>query len=423
MMIDATIVRAHQHSAGARKNGEQAIGRSRGGLTTKIHALVDALGNPVELMLTPGQAHDLACAEPLINSADPEALIGDKAYDADPLIDTLNQRQITPVIPPKADASETIMGSLADNILVGFGGDDLLIGYFGNDTLIGGDGRDTLFGGSGNDLLDGGTGADSLDGGDGKDILKGGFGSDTLSGRAHHDSLVGGSGNDQLNGGNGHDTLVGGSGADSLDGGNGTDKANYLQSDEAVMVDLSTGLGFGGDAEGDTLTSIEQVIGSKFGDTIIGLDGIDMVLDGRNGDDHLTGVNGNDTLMGGGGNDTLIGGNGNDTLLGGWGGDVLSGGDGNDMLTGGGGRDRFVFADGFGNDTITDFAASNLEDIVLSGVTNITDFGDLVAEHLQTDAGTGFALIVDGAHSILLNGITVAQIGVGQPYSDADFIF
>ena len=49
MMIDATIVRAHQHSAGAQKNGEQAIGRSRGGLTTKIHALVDALGNPVDL--------------------------------------------------------------------------------------------------------------------------------------------------------------------------------------------------------------------------------------------------------------------------------------------------------------------------------------------------------------------------------------
>ena len=56
MMIDATIVRAYQHSTGARKKGEQAIGRSRGGLTTKIHALVDALDNPVELMLTPGQA-------------------------------------------------------------------------------------------------------------------------------------------------------------------------------------------------------------------------------------------------------------------------------------------------------------------------------------------------------------------------------
>ncbi len=54
-------------------------------------------------MLTPGQAHDLACAEPLIDGVDPEALIGDKAYDADPLIDILNRRDITPVIPPKAN--------------------------------------------------------------------------------------------------------------------------------------------------------------------------------------------------------------------------------------------------------------------------------------------------------------------------------
>ena len=54
-------------------------------------------------MLTPGQAHDLACAEPLIDNADPDALLGDKAYDADSFIDTLTQRGITPVIPPKAN--------------------------------------------------------------------------------------------------------------------------------------------------------------------------------------------------------------------------------------------------------------------------------------------------------------------------------
>ena len=54
-------------------------------------------------MLTPGQAHDLTCAEPLLESADPRALIGDKAYDADPLLDTLAQRDITAVIPPKAN--------------------------------------------------------------------------------------------------------------------------------------------------------------------------------------------------------------------------------------------------------------------------------------------------------------------------------
>jgi transposase len=60
---------------------------------------VDALGNPVELMLTPGQDHDLTCTEPLLKDTHPEALIGDTAYDADDFIDALGERQITPVIP------------------------------------------------------------------------------------------------------------------------------------------------------------------------------------------------------------------------------------------------------------------------------------------------------------------------------------
>ena len=72
-------------------------------MTTKVHALVDALGNPVNLMLTPGQDHDLTCALPLLENADPGALLGDKAYDADALIGTLDQRAILPVIPPKSN--------------------------------------------------------------------------------------------------------------------------------------------------------------------------------------------------------------------------------------------------------------------------------------------------------------------------------
>lgn len=54
-------------------------------------------------MLTPGQAHDLVGAEPLIENVDPDALIADKAYDSDPFVDTLTEREITPVIPPKAN--------------------------------------------------------------------------------------------------------------------------------------------------------------------------------------------------------------------------------------------------------------------------------------------------------------------------------
>ena len=68
--------------------------------------LVDALGNPFNLMLTPGQAHDLTAAEPLLETADPRALIGDKAYDSDPLIEMLDGRAITPVIPPRENRKE-----------------------------------------------------------------------------------------------------------------------------------------------------------------------------------------------------------------------------------------------------------------------------------------------------------------------------
>ena len=101
MMIDSTIVRAHQHSAGAK-----AIGRSRGGLTTKIHAIADALGNPVALSLTPGQASDIGQACPLLDEVEPKAFLADKAYDADALIDTLEERGIVPVIPSKANRTE-----------------------------------------------------------------------------------------------------------------------------------------------------------------------------------------------------------------------------------------------------------------------------------------------------------------------------
>jgi len=91
MMIDATIVRAHQHSAGAQKRrraSDRSIPRR---LTTKIHALVDALGNPVELIADAGRLMTDLC-ESLLEGVDPEALLGDKAYDADSLIDTLAQR-------------------------------------------------------------------------------------------------------------------------------------------------------------------------------------------------------------------------------------------------------------------------------------------------------------------------------------------
>jgi transposase len=84
-MIDSTIVRAHQYSAGARKKGgqAQAIGRSKGGLSTKIHATVDALGNPTGFHLTEGQAWELDGADVLLPRAKARTVIGDKGFDAD----------------------------------------------------------------------------------------------------------------------------------------------------------------------------------------------------------------------------------------------------------------------------------------------------------------------------------------------------
>jgi hypothetical protein len=76
-MIDCTIVRAHQLSARRtqKKDDDQAIGRSKGGLSTKIHAFVDALGYPLRFLLTPGQAHDLTGADALLPQMAAEVLI------------------------------------------------------------------------------------------------------------------------------------------------------------------------------------------------------------------------------------------------------------------------------------------------------------------------------------------------------------
>ena len=67
---------------------------------------MDALGNPVALSLTPGQAADINQAVPLLDQVEPDALLADKGYDADGLIETLEERSITPVIPPKANRRE-----------------------------------------------------------------------------------------------------------------------------------------------------------------------------------------------------------------------------------------------------------------------------------------------------------------------------
>ena len=79
----------------------QGLGRSRGGLSTKIHAASDALGKPVRLIGTPGQRNDIALAHDLIEGFEPEATLADKGYDADHLVDHIAQTGARIVIPPK----------------------------------------------------------------------------------------------------------------------------------------------------------------------------------------------------------------------------------------------------------------------------------------------------------------------------------
>ena len=172
------------------------------------------------------------------------------------------------------------------------------------------------------------------------------------------DILWGGMGDDALSGGAGNDRLIGGPGADMLNGGPGMDIASYTMSPGGVRVDLTTSFTAniderpavrGGDAEGDSLTSIEALWGSAFGDVFMGNHSPNHLF-GNAGDDIITGAGGNDLLRGGPDNDRLGGDGmaeeGNDTLYGGEGGDQLKGGMGNDMLFGGMGADELQGGDG-----------------------------------------------------------------------------
>ncbi len=275
--------------------------------------------------------------------------------------------------------------------VIGSGHADAITGNASDNSIVAGDGADSLVGGDGNDTLDGGNGDDSLVGGNGFDSLIGGAGTDTvdysastqfiamnlmaagLNGDAVGDTysgienaigtnfadqitgttgdnvLTGLSGNDTLDGGDGNDTLIGGVGSDVLTGGAGTDTVDYATS-AAITLNLHSGSNGGGDAAGDTFSSIERFLGSGGGDTFF-MSANAEHIDGRGGVDRIqyqdsnaavtvdlgagTGSGGHaagDTyvsieyVVGSSFADTLIGSGGDDTLIGDGGADVLNGG-------------------------------------------------------------------------------------------------
>jgi VCBS repeat-containing protein len=298
---------------------------------------------------------------------------------------------------------DTLTGTLGPDTLDGQGGNDVLSGGAGADTLIGGAGIDFLFGGDGDDTFFGGAGVDLLIGGAGRDTasyatsttavtadlddpddnsgdaagdiyagienLTGGSGADRLTGDGNANVLSGGAGNDTLTGGGGDDTLMGGAGADRLNGGNGADAASYAAASAGVRVNLATTSQNTGEAAGDTFTSVENVTGSAFADTLWG-------------DRHAN---------------------------------VIEGGAGNDMLTGAGGIDTFVFRAGFGRDIVTDFAAGPGVGDVIAFDGLLADFDAVVAA--ATSSGSDTIITIDASTSITLRNVALASL------SQNDFVF
>ena len=103
VMVDATIIRAHACSAGYEKDGnaKHALGRSQGGFTTKIHALCDALGNPLKFILTPGQRNDITQGAELIKEIENTTILADKGYDSDEFVKIIESQGSKAVIPPR----------------------------------------------------------------------------------------------------------------------------------------------------------------------------------------------------------------------------------------------------------------------------------------------------------------------------------
>jgi transposase len=108
-MVDTSIVRAHQHGACVARNRAQSMGRSRGGLTSKIHVVVDTNGLPIRLALTAGEAHDNRLAGKLLCRLESETmLLADRGYDADWIRVLATKRGAWANIPPRCNRKEPI---------------------------------------------------------------------------------------------------------------------------------------------------------------------------------------------------------------------------------------------------------------------------------------------------------------------------
>ncbi len=355
-----------------------------------------------------------------------------------------------------------IEGFATDDSLNGTSDADEIFGYAGNDTIYGSDGADSIDGGADFDMVDYSASADAVtvnlaDGtGSGGDAEGDEYVSiEDVTGSDHNDAITGNDEANYLYGGNGDDTLTGGLGADILTGGDGSDVADYSASNAAVTVDLLSGTGTGGHADGDALFSIETVIGSAFNDVLIG-DGNTNRLDGGDGDDTFAGDDGADALIGGAGvdtalfylsdaavsinlnagtgtggeaqgdtfsgieslvatafNDSLVGdsannqfdaGAGNDTLIGNGGNDTLNGGDNDDWIDGGIGND--VIDGGTGINTVNYSGAASFVTVNLTTTNTSGVYGNDTVTNIQNIIGSAFndSLTGSSTDNVLIGG-------------------
>ncbi len=356
--------------------------------------------------------------------------------------------------------TDGLYGDTGCNVLSGLAGNDALYGMAGDDTLIGGLGADAMHGDVGFDIASYEFASNAVraslaarknsftNGGEATgdtyiqiEGLRGSNFSDVLVGSSGDNLLEGRLGADTLDGGEGNDSLAGGAGGDSLVGGGGSDWADYEVSTRGVSVNLATGIGNGGHAQGDTLVGIENLFGSAYGDTLTGDTGANILV-GAEGNDLLSGGAGNDTLDGGDGLDTasyandtagflldlqatscatgaaagdelisiegVIGGSGNDTLRGDAASNVLSGNAGNDLIEGRDGGD--TLNGGAGIDTVSyESSGVPVELDLAGGAATLAGGNDVVS---------GFENAIGGLGDDTLRGSTAANLLVGGSGND-----